>query len=207
MAIKKLPQLSILDQIKNDPKYSTRRSIDWFKKKINDLGGNGPAVKTELLQTTKHLQSSRLVIGSMNFFAYDPKFKETLPFYDKFPLSLVFSIEDNIFRGINWHYLSYAMRAKLYDKMEQIIGQNPGNADRVARLTWKLLGAASKFPEIRPAVKSYLYSHVRSRFIRIPVEDWKTAIFMPVDSFAKKSQAYVARNSGEQIRRALAPKR
>jgi hypothetical protein len=55
--------------------------------------------------------------------------------------------------------------------------------------------------EVQPAVKSYLYSHVRSRIIKVPVEDWKTAIFLPVEGFAKKSQSVVARNSGMIISR------
>ena len=197
----KTPQISILDQLKNDPKYSTRRSVDWFKQKIQQLGGNAPGAKTQLLKETKHLQTNMVIPGAMHFFSYDPKFKETLPFYDKFPLALVFSIEDNLFRGINFHYLPYVIRGKLYDKLIQIAGENPSQPDRVRRLNWKLLGNVSKFPEVQPAVKSYLYSHVQSRFIKVPIEDWKGAIFLPVDSFAKKSQSFVARNSGQIIRR------
>lgn len=202
MVTKKLPQLSILDQIKNDPYHSPRRSIDWYKKKINDLGGNSPLAKTELLKTTKALQTNMIVPGTMNFFAYDPKYKEELPFYDKFPLSMVFSVEGNLFRGINFHYLSYPLRAALYDKLAAIAGQNPSDPNRVRRLNWKLLSNAAKFPMVAPAVKSYLFSHVRSKFITIPIEDWKSAIFLPVESFAKKSREYVARNSGQKIRKA-----
>ena len=46
----KTAPLSILQKVHNDPKFTTARSVDWFRKKINDLGGNSPATKTELLK-------------------------------------------------------------------------------------------------------------------------------------------------------------
>lgn len=197
----KVQPQSILDLVRQDPRFNQTRSVDWFKAKINQLGGNSPGAKTNLLNETKHLQTQMFLPGAMHMFAYDPKYKDELPFYDKFPLSLIFSVEGDLVRGINFHYLPYVIRAKLFDKMWMIASKYHNNKQQVMRLNWKLFGNVSKFPEVQPAVKSYLYSHVRSRIIKVPVEDWKTAIFLPVEGFAKKSQAYVARDSGQQIRR------
>lgn len=199
----KLPPLSILDKVKNDPKYTQARSIDWFKKKINDLGGNSPSAKNDLLKTTKPLQTIRILPGAMFMFGYDPKHKDDLPFYDKFPCSLVFGLTEGGFTGINWHYLPYVIRGKLFDKLWLIAARYHNNQQQVLRLNWKLLSNVSKFPEVRPAVKSYLYSHLLTRLIKIPVDDWKTAMLLPVESFAKKSQAYVARDSGQKIRKLI----
>lgn len=190
---------SIFDRVRADPKFNQRRSMDWFKAKIKDLGGFGPTIKTELIAETKHLQTNFPLPGAMHFFGYDPKYKEELPFYDKYPLALIFSIEGDLMRGINFHYLPYAMRARLFDKMWAIASQYRNNRQQVMRLNWKLLSNVAKFPEVRPAVKSYLFAHIRTRLIKVPVDDWKTAIFLPVETFAKKSQAYVARDSGQQI--------
>lgn len=192
---------SILDLVRQDPRFNQTRSVDWFKQKITQLGGNSPSAKTDLLAETKHLQTQMFLPGAMHMFAYDPKYKEELPFYDKFPLALIFSVEGDLVRGINFHYLPYVLRARLFDKMWQIASKYHNNKQQVMRLNWKLLGNISKFPEVQPAVKSYLYSHVRSRIIKVPVEDWKTAIFLPTETFAKKSQAFVARDSGQQIRK------
>ena len=109
----KAPTLSILDQVRMDPNFTTRRSVDWFKKKINDLGGNSPSAKQNLLNETKDQQSSVALPGVMHFFRYDPKFKEELPFYDMFPLSFIFSVEGGLMRGINFHYLPFMVRARL----------------------------------------------------------------------------------------------
>lgn len=196
----KLPELSILAKIRNDPRFSTARSIDWFKRKIQDLGGNSPSAKYDLLKTTKDQQTTRFLPGCMYMFKYMPKHADTLPFYDMFPCSLIFGMEDGLVRGINWHYLPYVIRGKLYDKLWQIAMVYRNNQQQCKRITWRLLSNVSKFSECRPAVKSYLYSHIQSKLIKVDLDDWKSAILLPVESFAKKSLAYVARDSGQQIK-------
>lgn len=193
------PALSILEKIRLDPNYARTRSVDWYKKKINELGGNAPNAKTELIKQTKELQTMRLLPGAMFFFGYDPKYKEKLPYYDNFPLSLILSVEGPHFTGINFHYLSYAMRMKLYEKMHLIGYSSKLPTEQITKLNWKLLSSLTRFPEVRPAVKKYLFSHVQTKFIKIPVDDWATAIMLPVEKFAKKPQAQVARESTRRI--------
>jgi hypothetical protein len=199
--LKRAPPLSIFDQIRNDPKFSHRRSIDWFKTKINSLGGNSPSAKTDLLKTTKEKQSNIVLPGTLVMYGYDPKTKDTLEYYDKFPCVLVTSLTEQGWVGLNIHYLAYAMRARIFDKLWMIAKDVRNTKQQVLRMNWKLLGNVSKFPEARPAVKQYLYSHLTTRILKVDIEDWKTAMFLPVDSFAKKSQGYVARDSGQKIRK------
>lgn len=206
----RLPQLSILQKVHNDPRFTPARSVDWFKKKINELGGNSPSAKTDLLKTTKDLQvNTRFLPGSLYIFKYDPKTKEDMEYYDAFPCSLIFGVDNDRVTGINFHYLPYVVRGKLFDKLWQIAVTYRNNQQQVKRLTWKFLSNVSKFPEVRPCVKSYLYSHLQSKLIKVDVDDWKTAILLPVESFAKKSQSYVARASNQIIKQLIAnpPKR
>lgn len=199
----KQPELSILDLVKNDPRYTSARSVDWFKKKISGLGGNSPSAKTDLLRTTKDKQSNIVLPGTLVMFSYDPKHKDTLPFYDKFPCALVIGLTETGWTGINFHYLPYVVRGKLFDKLNLIASKYKNDRQQILRMNWKLLGNVAKFPEVRPAVKQYLYSHVRSRIIKIDVEDWKTSLFLPVESFAKKSLAWVTRDSMQQVRKLM----
>lgn len=200
--IKKEPQISILEKIKQDPKYTQARSIQWFKDKIKELGGNSPVARTELMQTTKEHQHTRFLPGAMYIFKYDPKYKEELPFYDGWPCSIMFAIDGEKVTGINFHYLPYEIRGKLFDKLWLIASKYQNNSQQqVLRMNWKLLSNVSKYPEIRPAIHSYLYSHIQSRLIKVPIESWKEAMLLPIDAFYKKSQAYVARNSSMQIRK------
>ena len=203
----KQQQPSILEQVKLDPKFNTRRSQDWFTQKIKALAAVNPINKTSLLKTTADIQTPRMMIGTMCFFGYDPKHKETLPHYDKFPLSFVFSIDPKGFTGINFHYLNIPMRIKLYDAMWKIAGQTNLPSQQVKTLTWQLLSNVAKFPAAGPAVKRYLYGHVRTKFIKIPIQDWKTAIMLPVSQFVGATDQSVYRASKVAAANSLKPKR
>jgi hypothetical protein len=183
---------SIFEEIKKDPKFKADRSADWFKSKIKDLAPMAPVDRANLMSQTRESQSNRLLPGTLTFFAYDPKHKETLPYYDKFPLSFIIGIDRSGFTGLNFHYLSIPMRIRLYDAMYTVAKQSVNKTtQQVLVLNWKLLSNFSKFPAAAPAVKKYLFGHVQSKFIKIPLEDWKTAILLENAEFKKTSASNV----------------
>jgi hypothetical protein len=202
----KVEPLSIFDKVRNDPKYTQARSIDWFQKKISELGGNSPSAKYDLMKTTKPLQTSRFLLGSLFIFKYDPKFKAELPYYDNWPCSLIFGIENDLVRGINFHYLPVTLRARLFDKLWQVAMVYRNNQQQCKRVTWKLLSNVAKFPEVRVAVKSYLYSHLQSRLLKVDIDDWKTAMLLPIASFAKKSISIVHYDAVKNTKNVIAGK-
>ena len=66
----------------------TKESREWFRKKAMNLRGIN---RKELMKEDplrQHGTSPRRLIGSMQMFFYDPKTKDTLPYYDRFPLVL-----------------------------------------------------------------------------------------------------------------------
>lgn len=197
--------ISIFEAIRRNPKFEQSRSADWFREKIKELGQvqQFKSDQANLMKSTKDLQTFRLMMGTMTFFSYDPKYKETLPYYDKFPLSFIFGIDKTGFNGINFHYLSYPMRIKLFDKMWQIAKLSHLPTQQVLQLNWQLLSAAAKFPEVQPAVKRYLFNHVQSRFIKVPIEDWKTAIMLDNSQFKKQAAANVYKISARIAANAL----
>ena len=46
----------------------------------------GDKLIKELRQDQNRRQDSRFMMGNMYLFAYDPKHKDTLPYYDRFPI-------------------------------------------------------------------------------------------------------------------------
>lgn len=188
-------QQSILEQIRANPKFDQKNSQAWFAQKIKELGSKEPISRVTLLKTTKEIQTPRMMIGTMCFFGYDPKHKDTLPHYDRFPLSFIFSLDNKGFTGINFHYLNIPMRIKLYDAMWKIASQSHLPTQQVKTLTWQLLSNVSKFPAAGPAVKRYLYGHVRTKFIKVNIQDWKTAIMLPVSQFTGATDASIQRLS------------
>lgn len=198
-------KISILDAIKQNPRFHQNRSATWFREKIKEVSDSkiaGPDEKS-LLAATKNQQYSMILPSTLLFFVYDPKYKATLPYYDMFPLSFAIGYDKTSFTGINFHYLPIPLRIKLFDKMWQIASNVRTPTQQVIQLNWRILSAVSKFPEVVPAIKKYRFDHVRSKFIRVGIEDWKTAIMLENSNFKKMSASNVRTESAKKAATAL----
>jgi hypothetical protein len=131
----------------------------------------------------------------MYFFNYDPKYKDILPYYDTFPL--VFPIEipypgsEPGFLGINLHYLSPFLRAKLMDALYQTLNNKKYDKTTKLQIDYQILKGAGQFKYFKPCVKHYLFSHVRSPFQYIPPNNWDYVMILPMARFQKASQERV----------------
>lgn len=135
--------------------------------------------------------SKKMLLGRMYMFFYDPKTKEELPYYDRFPLIFPFRIESGGFYGINFHYLPYFMRVKILDRLMTFSTNNSMDENTRLKLSWGLLSGSTKFAAVKPCVKHYLTSHVKSLYRNIPSEDWVTAMLLPVEQFSGASAPIV----------------
>ena len=173
-----MAELSYFDQISNQIKTGNE-PYTWYRNRIKELGT--PSVP-ELLRTGQLNRTP--AFGSLNMFVYSPKGRNKLPYYDTFPLVLPLKRYNNGFLGLNFHYLPYALRARLLDAAG---GDNLSvSAVENNRLT-------------RPCLKRYLYGFTRSQFRKIPDEDNLTAIMLPVQRFKKASTQEVWSDSRKMI--------
>lgn len=155
-----------------------------------------------LISETKSRQFVRLSqddVGSMITFWYDPKGKDTLPYWDQAPL--VFPIRDlgRNFLGINLHYLPPVLRARLMDALYETAEEEEDRVKRL-RLSYAILNSAARFSAFRPCIKEYIKGHVRSKFMRIRPEEWDMALFLPTQRFVGASDEQVWRDSRRIIR-------
>ena len=68
----------------------TKESREWFMKKAKNLR----SINRDALMDEEPLRKSgKQIVGSMQMFFYDPKHKDTLPYYDAFPLVIVVSCQ------------------------------------------------------------------------------------------------------------------
>ena len=88
------------------------KSTQWYKDKIKEFGKPGAM---DLIRDGK--QSTKPHYGLLNMFFYDPKGRNTLPYYDTFPLVLPLEEYPDGFLGINFHYLPMNLRLKLLDRV------------------------------------------------------------------------------------------
>jgi len=169
--------MSIFDEISKLRK-SGKEPYQWYRNRIKELGTPSQA---QLIRDGKI--TGRVNFGALNMFIYDPKLKNKLPYYDTFPLVLPIERYRDGFLGINFHYLPYALRAQLLSRLDP-------NANYSALKNVKL---------VKPTLKRYLNSNVRSRFRKLEEEDFMTAIMLPVQRFKKSSASKVWSDSRKVI--------
>lgn len=189
------------DVLKNDPNYSPMRSAQWYQDKIKEnFGGRVSVLK--VLGDYQTQQTNYPIPGTMCFYTYDPKTKEDLPYYDTVPLILPFSFEGQYVTGLNLHYLYPMVRYRLLAKLVEIKVEVIDPKKKIA-LSWELLNSVSQFPEVRPAVKKYIFTgkHVKSNVLTIAPEDWVQAIFLPLARFKKKTEKQVWEESKQAAAR------
>lgn len=144
---------------------------------------------------------ANITVGRMYMFMYDPKMKEDLPYYDKFPLIFPFRRVKGGFYGINMHYLPHMMRAKLMDALYTLANNQAQDDTTKLRLSYQILSRASRFRYFQPCVKHYLNSHVRTRFLWIPADQWETALFLPLERFVGATKQQVWKDSRRMVPR------
>ena len=174
----------------------TRAATAWFRKKAQTLR---PA-RRELLQDDEVRLRNRTAIGKMYMYFYDPKTKDTLPYYDRFPLTIIVDPAPNGFYGLNLHYLPVPLRARLLDGLMGTLNNEKYDETTRFRLSYSMLSSASKLTAFKPCFKRYLSGHVRSRFALVDPSDWEIATFLPTADFAKASISRVYRDSRRIIR-------
>lgn len=190
---------NIFDDVRNNPKYSTKNSWQWFMKNVRDLATSRGVKPLSLLGDNEVHQTNRILPGGMYAYFYDPKTKDKLPFYDTFPLVLPFSIDKGSFKGLNLHYLAPRVRLVLMNRLLDFTTNDTLDKKTKLVLSWKLLSNASKFPEVAPCVKMYLVGHVKSNFLKIPASDWMSAIFLPTERFKKADNQTVWKDSKRRM--------
>ena len=181
MANTNTPLQDIFDKYRFDRNIS-KKSTAWFQQQALLLSKKG-ITPNKILKNDPGAAKSTIIPGNLYMFMYDAKFKDTLPYWDKFPLVFPFKAVKGGFYGLNLHYLPYRLRAILMDRLLQFKNNSKFDETTKLKYSWDLISSASKFNLAKPCVKHYLMPHVRSPFVKIHAEDWTTALMLPVERF------------------------
>ena len=190
---------TLLDRIKSslakqgiEPR--TVQSRDWLKNKIKEL----KPTQATLMSDRKRLKDSS-IIGKMYFYFYDPKTKDSMPYYDRFPLVIPIERYKDGFLGLNLHYIHPRHRINLLDKLSEIASNKTYNENTKLRISYDYLAASSRAFEATPCIKRYLFSHVQSRFLEITADEWDIAVLLPMESFVGASTSKVFADSEDKF--------
>lgn len=180
---------------------NSQSSREWFRDQA--LGIKKMSVK-DFQKTASPFQNMENLslnsIGKMYSFVYDPKWKETLPYYDTFPLIFPFDLKEDRIMGLNLHYLPPALRATLMNALYDNLQVGKKNSNTYLKINYQILAGASKYKYFKPCLKSYLFDHVRSPFMNISPQLWDYTLMLPLARFQKKTQDYVWIESALKVR-------
>ena len=72
----------------------TDKSRNWFSRQVKELGtvNRNKLMRDDALDPTANPK-----VGDMIMYFYDPKMKNELPYYDKFPLTIKVDSKDSIY--------------------------------------------------------------------------------------------------------------
>jgi len=187
MATKKLIDRIQESLAKEGLQPRTNAARTWLRSKVKDLTPS----KTALMRDQERLRNKSM-IGRMYFYFYDPKTKDKLPYYDRFPLVIPIERYNDGFLGLNLHYIHPKQRLILLDKLSDTLTNDKYDETSRLRVSYPFLSSASKIFEATPCIKRYLFSHIESRFLEITANEWDIAAMLPMESFvgAKTSKVY-----------------
>jgi hypothetical protein len=172
----------------------TNAAREWLRSKVKSLN----PTPQSLMRDRERLRDNSF-IGRMYFYFYDPKHKDTLPYYDRFPLVIPIERYSDGFLGLNLHYIHPKQRIILLDKLSDVATNNRFDDKTKLRISYEYLAAASKAFEATPCIKRYLFSHIDSRFLEISAEEWDIAVMLPVESFVGATTSKVYADSRKKF--------
>lgn len=174
----------------------TKESREWFRQRAQKLRRVNRA---ELMREEEIIGEDKHILGTMNMFFYDPKTKDKLPFYDKFPLVIVVGPAEGGFYGLNLHYLPPTLRAKFLDGLLGITNNKKYDESTKISASYAYMKRASNMRYFKPCFKHYLTDHVKSRFARVPAPEWEIATFLPTAQWSGASANQVYADSRKKI--------
>lgn len=174
----------------------TKQSREWFRKKAKDITSVN---RKSLVRNEPLKQKANFVVGEMFMYIYDAKHKATLPYYDKFPLTIIVDLAPDGFYGINLHYLPMTLRAKFLDALLDNTTNEKYDKTTRFQLNYTMLKRTSKMKYFRPCFKHYLAEQVQGNFAYVPPQEWEIAVFLPTANFSGASESTVWKDSRKMI--------
>jgi len=167
--------------------YTKDELAEWFTGKLSSLkpGSRGRLLSAEERWT----DDTDVFVGGLFFFKYDAKTKDRLPMWDKYPLCVPIDRFADGFLGLNLHYLPAGRRNTVITMVDAFKKDNKlSNTVRAKAKNWQYMMNTTNVGEayFRKSVKRYLFSNVRTQFIRLNPDEYQKAVQLPIEEWVFK---------------------
>lgn len=158
------------------------KSQEWFMKTIKAGVKGHQVVKPQ--------------VGRIYTFAYDAKYKDTLPYWDVFPLIICLGDSETkagnkVMMGLNLHYVTPKARQQFLEALLRQYASTPTLSNKTRlKIKWSDVKGMRGSDHM---IKAYLPGHIRTKLIEIAPKDWSTVVYLPTYKFMSKGKNYDAR--------------
>lgn len=175
----------------------TFQALTWYRNKVRDVFGTRDTPPE--LFFDKNNYPNRPIPGNIVTFRYNPSNKNTLPFYDVFPLVLILRIVPGGFIGLNFHYIHPMDRAVFMSKLQRYERPFPDGTIKL-NIRYSTLKNVGGLPFHEECVKRYKRANIRTMFYTLTPEEWDIALFLPTEKFVNKTKQNVWKEAKERLR-------
>lgn len=166
---------------KDQAAANNKKSVSWF----NDV------IKTSI----KGHKVKRPEPGKIYAYVYDAKHKDTLPYWDKFPLIIYLGDYtakngNRLLMGLNLHYIPPKARQEFLENL--LVHSSTSTITNKTRLkiNWSQVRSMKGADQM---IKAYLPGHIKGSITEIKPSDWINVIFMPTQQFMSKGKRFSSR--------------
>ncbi|UNA02511.1 DNA terminal protector protein [Serratia phage SP1] len=172
---------SLRDRVKDQGAATNNKSMRWFADTIK--------------KSVRSHSVTRPSMGKIYAFAYDAKHKDTLPYWDKYPLIIYLGDAtakngSYLWYGLNLHYIPPKARQSFLEELLKSYANTPVISNKTKlKINW------SKVKGMRGSdlmIKAYLPNRLRGPMLEIKPDDWANIVLMPTQSFQSKGKRYGA---------------
>ena len=159
-----------------DLQQNKMKGASWYKNAVSLIADRSSP--SQLMTAGKLL--GRPSAGRMSMFFYDPKHKARLDYWDIFPLVLPLEPMKGGFIGLNFHYLPYGARFQFLQQLQRYASNAKFNQSTRIQASYDSV-KSNKY--VKASIHRYLYSHVRSQFLKVNVNEMALAAYLPIAQF------------------------
>jgi len=174
-----------------------RLAKKWFAEKIKNLSRSDISSKS---MSDLRYRGQVPLIGRMVYYKYQAKYDGKLPYWDKFPLTIVIEETNEHFLSLNLHYLPPKVRGTFLTRLMDVINNARFNKSTKLKITYGLLKSVSKYRYFQPCLKRYIKKNIRSNIMIIRPSQWHLAIHLPAARFKGATEKQVWTDSRKYYR-------
>lgn len=133
--------------------------------------------------------------GSIYAYVYDAKHKDTLPYWDRFPLIVYLGDYtakngNRLLLGLNLHYIPPKARQEFLEELLPYANTDTITNKTRLKINWSKVKSMKGADQM---IKAYLPGHIKGSITEVKPADWANVIYMPLQQFMSKGKRFSSR--------------